>query len=197
MTSWGLFSVHGPWVLQDATWAGWALPYDQHQNLMPLALYAQDILAMAQVFMDMTGVGQARTGPRSLDIIHGTAAPAKSLEDRNNDIVAASFFPKAFEDKRQQHTAAGVRYAIESKKMVNNVDFALVDRLNVGHAQFFDFNEVPSATTKSVWVSAEGFFYVLSFRPADVKRTKFDTPIWILQAGCGLSGTQAIRLPLH
>lgn len=154
---------------------------------MPLALYAQDVLAMAQNFLDFTGFGQKRSAPRSLDAIQGRDGPAKSLEDRNKDVVAASFFKSAFEDKRDDQIAAGVRYAIESKKMMNNVDFALVDRLQQGHAQFFDFNEQPSATTQSVWVSSEGFFYVLSFRPADVKQTKFDSPIWILQAGFGLA----------
>jgi hypothetical protein len=54
-----------------------------------------------------------------------------------------------------------------------------------GNAQFFDFGEMPGPTTQTIWVSDEGFYYILSFRPADVQQKKFDSPCWVLQAGHG------------
>lgn len=151
--------------------------------LMPLKLYAEDVLAMAKSFLDLAGLGQARTGPRRLDALAaGSGEAAQSLEDRNKHVVRASFFEGAFRDKRELHAASGTRYAINTNHFLRNVDYKLVTKLELGFGQFLDFGEEPGPNTQSFWVSAEGFFYVLSFRAADVSQRAFQTPIWILQA---------------
>ena len=119
---------------------------------------------------------------RSLDTFSGPSSSA-SLEERNKAIVAASFFNAAWVNKREEQEKAGVRFALDAKKYLNMVDYKLVNKLELGHAQFFDYHEIPGPTTQSTWVSAEGFFYVLSFAPAACQQKKFESPVWIMQAG--------------
>ena len=61
-------------------------------------------------------------------------------------------------------------------------------RSGCGLRTFFDFGEEAGYGPTSYFVSAEGFFYVLCYRAADVAQRKFEgTPRWILQAGWNLS----------
>lgn len=125
--------------------------------LMPLALYAQDVLKMAASFLELAGLGQPRAAVRRLDSIAGVR-PVQSLEERNRSILEASFFQGAFEEKREAHAASGTRYAITTNQFLRNVDFALVEKLDVGFGQFLDFGEEPGQSAQSFWVRAEGFF---------------------------------------
>lgn len=179
-SSWKCVFSH-VWSLQSVVWAGWALPTGPDGAIMPLALYAQDVLKMASSFLELAGLGQPRAAVRRLDAIAGVR-PVQSLEERNRSILEASFFPGAFEEKREAHAASGTRYAITTNQFLRNVDFALVEKLDVGFGQFLDFAEEPGPSAQSFWVSAEGFFYVLSFKPVAVSQKSFVTPIWMLQA---------------
>ena len=179
-SSWKCVFSH-VWSLQSVEWAGWALPMGRDGALMPLALYAQDVLKMAASFLELAGLGQPRAAVRRLDSIAGVR-PVQSLEERNRSILEASFFQGAFEEKREAHAASGTRYAITTNQFLRNVDFALVENLDVGFGQFLDFGEEPGQSAQSFWVSAEGFFYVLSFKPVAVSQKSFVTPIWMLQA---------------
>ena len=85
----------------------------------------------------------------------------------------------------EEQERGGVRYALKSKQYLNNEDYALLHNLHPGNAQFFDFGEMLGPTTQSIWVSAEGFFYILSFRPADVQQKKFDSPAGYYRLGMG------------
>jgi hypothetical protein len=77
-----------------------------------------------------------------------------------------------------------VRYALDLARYKNQIHYKLVEKLDVGFGQFFDFGEEAGYGPTSYFVSAEGFFYVLCYRAADVAQRKFEgTPRWILQAG--------------
>ena len=151
-------------------------------NLMPLLLYANDVLSMANKFLDLART--SGTELRNLDAMAGNLR-LKSLEECNKDTIDASLFGIHFGHKIEEQQRGGVRYALKSKQYLNNEDYASLHNLHPGNAQFFDFGEMPGPTTQSIWVSAEGFFYILSFRPADAQQKKFDSPCWILQAGHG------------
>ena len=164
---------------QNLAWAGWALPIGTGRNLMPLLLYANDVLSMANKFLDLAHLRTSGTELRNLDAMAGNLR-LKSLEECNKDTINASLFGIHFGHKIEEQERGGVRYALKSKQYLNNEDYALVHNLQPGNAQFFDFGEMPGPTTQSIWVSAEGFFYILSFRPADVQQKKFDSPCWVL-----------------
>ena len=149
---------------------------------MPVLLYANDVLKMANQFVDLAKLRTSGTELRTLDSVPGSMR-LKSLEESNKDIINASFFGIHFGHKIEEQESGGVKYALKSKKYLNNENYALLQSLQPGNAQFFDFGEIPGPTTESIWVSAEGFFYILNFRPADVQQKKFDSPCWVLQAG--------------
>ena len=108
-----------------------------------------------------------------------------AVEDRNRACIQASFFSNAFHGKQEEYNAAGVRYAMDLARFKNQVLYKLVEKLDVGgFGQFFAFGEEAGYGPAAYFVSAEGFFYVLTYRPADVAQRKFEgTPRWILQAG--------------
>ena len=110
--------------------------------------------------------------------------PEPGGHGRNKACIQASFFSNAFHGKLEEHASAGVRYALDLARYKNQIQYKLVEKLDVGFGQFFDFGEEAGYGPTSYFVSAEGFFYVLCYRAADVAQRKFEgTPRWILQAG--------------
>ena len=166
------------------SWSGWALPWGTDGKLMPMGLYARDVLEMARQFVDLAGLGQERAGPRSLDsFMSDENQVVLAVEDRNKACIQASFFSNAFHGKQEEYAQAGVRYAMDLARFKNQVLYKLVEKLDVGFGQFFEFGEEAGYGPTSYFVSAEGFFYVLTYRAADVAQRKFEsTPRWILQA---------------
>ena len=138
---------------------------------------------MANKFLDLAHLRTSGIELRNLDAMAGNLR-LKSLEECNKDTINASLFGIHFGHKIEEQERGGVRYALKSKQYLNNEDYALLHNLHPGNANFFDFGE-PGPTTQSIWVSSEGFLYILSFWPADVQQKKFDSPCWVLQAGHG------------
>ena len=149
---------------------------------MPFSLYAQDVVHMAKAFMEEVGFLAARDQPRSLDALSGPQ-PSQPLEVRNAETVDSCFFMMAFEGKTDTHHNAGVRYSLEADKYLKMVDFKVTSKLEMGFSQFFEFEQKPGYDAMSYWVSDAGFWYVLSYKPADVAQRRYETPSWIIQAG--------------
>lgn len=132
---------------------------------MTLLLYANDVLSMANKFLDLAHLRTSGTELRNLDAMAGNLR-VKSLEECNKDTVNASFFGVHFGHKIEEQERGGVRYALKSKQYLNNEDYALLHNLQPGNAQFFDCGEMSGPTTQSIWVSAEGFFFLYHQLPA-------------------------------
>ncbi|CAL1166274.1 unnamed protein product [Cladocopium goreaui] len=148
------------------SWSGWALPWGSDGLLMPVGLYATDVLEMARQFVELAGLGRRSNGPRSLDaFLSDENQVVMAVEDRNKACIQASFFSNAFHGKLEEHASAG--------------------KLDVGFGQFFDFGEEAGYGPTSYFVSAEGFFYVLCYRAADGECFKgdFDDDKWTYRAG--------------
>eukprot|EP00438_Fugacium_kawagutii_P035703 Skav234662 [mRNA] locus=scaffold1131:263535:263834:- [translate_table: standard] len=94
------------------------------------------------------------------------------------------FFTRGFAMAQESQEAAGVRYWATGQGVLRNEDLQVVNRLDFGTCQFFQWNTLPGPGARSVWVTAEGggWFYVLSFKEAMVAQNGFKTPQWILQA---------------
>ena len=167
------------------SWSRWALPWGNDGKLMPVGLYATDVLEMARQFVQLAVLGRRSDGPRSLDaFLSDQNQVVMAVEDRNKACIQASFFSNAFHGKLAEHASAGVRYALDLARYKNQIQYKLVEKLDVGFGQFFDFGEEAGYGPTSYFVSAEGFFYVLCYRAADVAQRKFEgTPRWILRAG--------------
>ena len=146
-----------------------------------LTFNAKDVLAFGRAYLELCQIGGQPTGPRSLDQLADQQGPVP-LEVRNRATVTRSFFTTAFQMVRETHIASGVAYAVEANKILRNEDLATVERLEGGTNQFFEFGAIPGPNTYSVWASAEGFFYALSYQSAQVAQRNYNSPIWILQA---------------
>ena len=61
----------------------------------------------------------------------------------------------------------------------------MLHRLDRGTLQFFNYGAVPGPGARSVWVTAEGvgWFYVLTYKEAQVAQSRYVTPTWVLLAG--------------
>ena len=154
---------------------------------MPVELYARDVIEMGRQFVELAGLGGPRTGPKSLDVFLSDSNKVLAMEDRNKATIQASFFNQAFHGKQEEHAAAGVRYALDVTRYKNQIHYKLVEKLDLGFGQFFEFGEQAGYGPTSYFVSAKGFFYVLTYRAAEVAQGKFEaTPRWILQAGWSL-----------
>ena len=79
----------------------------------------------------------------------------------------------------------GIQYSVSSGQTLRNDDLALVQCLDPGTLQFFKYGSVPGPGSRSAWVTAEGggWFYVLTYKDAQVAQARYVTPTWILQAG--------------
>ena len=165
------------------SWSGWALPWGKDNLLMPVGLYARDVLEMARQFIDLANLGN-ETVRRSLDaFLADENQVVMAVEDRNKACIQPFFFSNAFHGKQEEYAQAGVRYAMDLARFKNQVLYKLVEKLDVGFGQFFEFGEEAGYGPTSYFVSAEGFFYVLTYRAADVAQRKFEsTPRWTLQA---------------
>ena len=97
------------------SWSGWALPWGSDGLLMPVGLYATDVLEMARQFVQLAGLGPRHDGPRSLDaFLSDQNQVVMAVEDRNRACIQASFFSNAFHGKLEEHASAGVRYALKT-----------------------------------------------------------------------------------
>ena len=172
-----------PW--QGADWAGWALPMSAEGNLLHVALYCRDVLKFAEAFLDRTQIGVQRVAPRSLDALAQGEEGALSVEDGNRRILGQSFFLRGFATVREMQEATGVQYAVTSGQTLRNEDLAMLHRLDRGTLQFFNYGAVPGPGARSVWVTAEGggWFYVLTYKEAQVAQSRYVTPTWVLLAG--------------
>ena len=150
---------------------------------MPVAIYAEDCLVFAKAFLELTGLGAARSGPRSLDVLAGREQNM-TVEDKNRSTLKGCFWEIAFQDKQPEQSQAGIKYAVLQSANIRHHSYNLVTSLEQGHSQFFEFGEEPGLNSQSVYVSSEGFFYVLYLKPADVGNKRYVTPIWLLQASC-------------
>ena len=56
---------------QNLAWAGWVLPIALGGSLMPLLLYANDVLSMANKFLDLAHLRTSSTELRNLDAMAG------------------------------------------------------------------------------------------------------------------------------
>jgi len=151
------------------------------------ALFCQDILKFAETFLDRTQIGVARVAPRALDALgQGGQAPL-SIEDGNRRILDQSFFMRGFATVKEMQESTGIQYSVSSGQTLRNDDLALVQCLDLGTLQFFKYGSVPGPGSRSAWVTAEGggWFYVLTYRDAQVAQARYVTPTWILQAGAG------------
>ena len=169
---------------QNLAWAGWALPIGTGGNLMPLLLYAIDVLSMANKFLDLAHLRTSGTELRNLDAMAGNLR-LKSLEECNKDTINASFFGIHFGHKIEEQERGGVRYALKSKQYLNNEDYALLHNLHPGNAQFFDFGEMLGPTTQSIWVSAEGFFISAASGQLTCSRRSSTAPAGYYRLGMG------------
>ena len=176
---WSIFCA-----LQDPDWAGWALPAGPEGHLLHCDLYCQDVLKFAETFLERTNIGQRRLKPRSLDSLNPPEVRGKSLEDLNKALIDQSFFCRGFATVREQQEMVGVQYEAVLGSTLRNETLRLVSRLGKGTLQFFDYAQTAGPGARSVWVSAEGggWFYVLTYKVAEVGQSRFTTPTWILQA---------------
>lgn len=170
-------------ALQETEWAGWALPISPEGFLLHVSLYASDVIKFAETFLERTQIGQQRTAPRSLDALTKPEHMG-SLEDRNRRLMETCFFTRGFAMVQESQEAAGVRYFATHPNVLRNDDLQVLNRLEFGTIQFFQWNTLPGPGARSVWVTAEGggWFYVLSFKEAATAQSGFKTPQWILQA---------------
>lgn len=159
---------------QNADWAGWALPMTAEGEPFHIALYCQDVLKFAEAFMERTMIGVQRVVPRSLDALGQHSHRPLSLEDGNRRILDQSFFMRGFATVKEMQDLT-----------LRNDDLTMVQRLEPGTFQFFRYGTIPGPGARSVWVSAEGggWFYVLTYKDAQVAQSRYITPSWILQAG--------------
>ena len=128
-----------------------------------------------------TRLGIVQKKLRSLDGLAGSSARV-SLEDRNRKLVESCFFQESFGIVREEQQRSGVQYLAETTRMLRNEDLVLVDKLEPGFAQFFDPDAMAGPNTRSFWVAAEGWFYVLSYSVLAVGQSKYTTPTWVLEA---------------
>ena len=74
---------------------GWALPMDDNQQLMPFRLFAEDCICFARVFLELSGLGVTRSGPRTLDLVAGQEQNM-TVEEKNRNALKGSFWEVAF-----------------------------------------------------------------------------------------------------
>ena len=170
---------------QNADWAGWALPMTAEGEPFHIALYCQDVLKFAEAFMERTMIGVQRVVPRSLDALGQHSHKPLSLEEGNRRILDQSFFMRGFATVKEMQESTGVLYSVAAGQTLRNDDLTMVQRLEPGTLQFFRYGTIPGPGARSVWVSAEGggWFYVLTYKDAQVAQSRYITPSWILQAG--------------
>ena len=151
-----------------------------------IALYAADVLAFCGLVLDMAGLRARVSQARSLDTALGVPAQSSgplSLEDRNKRVIDLSFFTSYFNDEvRRIQEQAGCRYCLGLQVTMRNCDLQVVNRLDTGIHQFIDRDKAFSDGSQSVWVSSEGFFYVMTVGQCQTAQRSYLTPIPLLQA---------------
>ena len=79
------------------SWSGWALPWGSDGLLMPVGLYATDVLEMARQFVQLAGLGRRSDGPRSLDAF---------LSDQNQVVMAGTRLASKHPSSAMRSTAS-------------------------------------------------------------------------------------------